>query len=448
MSGATLGDPANAQRIIELEAKLLGGRRSTSPRVVWDRAEGDTVYGADGRTYLDFTSGVLVANLGHSHPVFVRAIQEQASRVINCYDGPHPLRVEAAEALLRHLPMPLERVFFQTTGAEAIETAIKLARAFTGRYEVISFQGGFHGKSYMSMAVGGNHEIRGSFGPFMPGVTIAPFPYCYRCPFGHDSHDTKGCPLHTRQYLEWLRHTATSNDIAAVVVETYQGAGGCVPPPEGFLAEMREFCDEHGALLVLDEIQSGFGRTGKWFAFEHSGVLPDVVCVAKGLANGVPTSAVITNRAVAVSVSAGQVSSTYGGNPLSCAAVKATVEIMETEDVVENCASLSPIFRDGLERLRSFWPVGDVRAIGLVCGVEFVRDRAGKEPWPEIATMVVDEAARLGLNLIYPTGLFGNVLRAMPPLTISRERLELGLTLLNEAVGNVTSRVAADAWIG
>ena len=428
-----------AAQVMADEARLLVGKRTPRTRVVWQSAQGDTVTDVEGRQYLDFTSGVLVANLGHCHPKLVAAIAEQAEQLLNCYDAPHPNRVAAAEAILRHVEPPLTRVLFTTTGTESIENAIKLARAYTGRQEIISFQGGFHGKSYLSMALGGDEALRRGFGPFTTGITHVPFPYCYRCPFGHEP-GSGSCPLHGSSYLEWALKTQTSSDLAAVIVEPYQGAGGCVLPPTGFLEAVQEFCRRHGALLILDEVQTGFGRTGKWFAYQHYDIQPDIVCSAKGLANGVPASVVITTDDIADSVAAGSVSSTYGGNPLATAAIAATVRIMEEEGVVENCARLAPVFAEGLQRLLDFDIIGEARSIGLVCGVEFVKDRTTKEPALEWATQVVEEAARRGLVLILPTGLLGNVLRAMPPLTITEERLREGLEILYESVAAVARR--------
>lgn len=401
-------------------------------RFVWERAYGTTVVDTEGREYIDFTSGVLVTNVGHSHPDVTKAIQDQAAKLLNCYDAPHPGRELARDAILRLFPKSFDHVSLLTTGAEAIETAVKFARAATGRREIVSFHGGFHGRTALTMALGGNSDLRRGAGSVVPGIVHVPYPYCYRCPFGHGENEP--CPLHSADYLKWFLKTTSMDDVAAIVVEPYQGAGGCIVPPEGFLESLASFARDNDILLVFDEIQSGFGRTGSMFAFEQKDIVPDIVCLAKGLASGIPASAVVTRSEIAGAMPAGAISSTYGGNPLACAAIVATIDVMEREALATRARTLGATFAERLQRLRRFDRVGDVRSWGLVAGVEFVQDRASKQPDVDTARRVVREAARRGLALIEPTGLYGNVTRLMPPLVMSEADLAAGLDILEAAV--------------
>lgn len=409
--------------------------------IVWDRAANATMWDIHGNEYVDFTSGVLVTNVGHSHPHVVAAIQEQGARLLNCFAAPHPTRMRAEQALLGLFEPPLERVFFFTTGAEAVEAAIKFARAFTGKRDVLAFHGAFHGRTALAAAVSGMHALKAVTGPLPSGVIHAPYPYCYRCPFGHADRDI--CPLHRADYLKWLLATESGGGLAAVLVEPYQGAGGCIVPPAGFLESLEQFCRARGALLIVDEIQSGFGRTGSAFAFEQSGIKPDIVCVGKGLGSGVPVSAVVTTTAIAESLPAGSMVSTYGGNPLACAAVIASIEVLMQENLAQRARRLGAVMAERLTQLRSLPRVGDVRTWGLVAGIEFVMDPVGKEPDGPTAGAVVREAAQRGLALIEPTGLFGNVVRVMPPLTIPDADLERGLAILRDCVEAVTTVASA-----
>ncbi len=402
--------------------------------LVWDKAIGSEIFDVDGRRYVDFTSGVLVTNVGHSHPRVVAAIQHQAGTLVNCYLSPHPLRAEVASRLAALTAEPLKSVLLLTTGAEAIEAAVKISRRATGRTEIVGFHGAFHGRTYMAMTVGGLGAVKRGFGPLVGGVLHAPFPYPYRCQLGSGSsgHD---CARHCLEALETMLAAEATSDIAAIVLEPYLGAGGSIVASPAFARGLRDLCDRLGALLILDEVQSGFGRTGTMFAYEQLGIVPDVLVLGKGIANGVPMSAVITRSDLAKSLPRGSLSSTYGGNPLACAAALATMDVIAEERLPERAARLGKRLIERLRLLATELPlIGDVRGMGLAIGIELVRDRATKEPAAEHARRVVARALESGLVLIPPIGLTGNVIRIAPPLSIPEDVLEEGTTILIDAL--------------
>jgi 4-aminobutyrate aminotransferase len=425
-----------AHEVVAVEDEFLLPAMTIDTGLVWARAQGSDVYDLDGRRYVDFSSGVLVTNVGHSHPVVVAAIQRQAESLLNCYLSPHPLRAEVAARLVALTPQPLKKVLLLTTGAEAVEAAVKLARRATGKSEIVGFQGAFHGRTYMAMTVGGLGAVKSGFGPLVGGVLHAPYPYPYRCDQasapGHD------CAEHCLEALDRILAAESANDIAAVVLEPYLGAGGSIVAPVGFVRGLRERCDRLGALLILDEVQSGFGRTGTMFAYEQWGIVPDVLVLGKGIASGVPMSAVIARSDLAASLPRGSLSSTYGGNPLACAAALATLDVIAEERLVERSARLGTRLIDRLRSVADEIPlIGDVRGMGLAIGIELVRDPVSKEPAAEEARRVVARALEKGLVLIPPIGLLGNVIRIAPPLSIPDETLEAGTTILIDALREV-----------
>ena len=423
-------------RVLEAESRYLSPSVSAPTGIVWDHASGSRVFDPDGKEYIDFSSGVLVTNTGHCHPTVVKAIQNQAAQLLNCYDSPHPRRAELVERIARLMPEPLKRILLLTTGAEAIEAAVKIARRSTGRSEVVAFQGSFHGRTYMAMTVGGLSGVKTGYGPLVPNVLHAPFPYPYRCEMmardpGHD------CTVHCLASLDRLLATETTGPLAAVVLEPYQGAGGSIIAPPEFARGIRRLCDETGAVMIVDEVQSGFGRTGSMFAFEQWDLVPDIVVLAKGIGSGIPTSAVVARRDLLEGMPHGSLSSTFGGNPLSCAAALATLEVIEEERLPDRAAYLGQVAMRALEAMaEEATLIGDVRGMGLAIGVELVRDRETKEPATTEAQEVVRQAIEGGLVLIPPIGLYGNVLRVSPPLTIDEDDLGKGLEILRRALMN------------
>ncbi len=427
-----------ARAILERQSKHLIYRLPTPLPVVWDEAHGAVITDVDGNRYIDFSSGVLVMNAGHSHPTIVKRLAAQVQRLAHSYFAPTEAQVEGLEALAGLLPPTLRRILPVTTGAEAVEAAVKMARAFTGKTEIISFWGSFHGRTYLTMAIGGLSGIKKGFGPLPTGHLHAPYAYCYRCCFGLEPDR---CGLRCLSYLEDLLGTSSQGDPAALIVEPYLGAAGSVVPPPQFLVGLREFCSRHGILLIFDEVQSGMGRTGKMFAFEHYGFLPDIVCLGKGIASGVPTSAVAVREDIAGALSSLAWTSTFAANPLSGAAIAATVQVLVEENLPARAARTGERMLARLNDMKARWPlVGDVRGIGLAIGVEFVGTRATREPAREETARIFVEATSRGLVLIPPVGLHGNVLRIAPPLAISEELADRGLDVLEEAIARVSER--------
>ena len=403
--------------------------------VTWESARGARVRTADGRELIDFTSGIFVANTGHCHPRVVAAIQEQAARLLNCYDAPHPHRARVVDRLARLAGPTFDAVALLTGGAEAIEVAVKAAKAYTGRYETLSFSWAFHGKSHATMSLSGLPGNRRGIGPMMPGSIVGMFPTCYRCPLSLTYPQCEvACFDASRQVFE----SNTTGSLAAIVVEAYLGAGGAYVAPPEFWPRVREFADSQGAVLILDEIQTSFGRSGSMFAFHRFGIVPDVVVVAKGIASGLPMSAVISRREILESLPASAFSSTYSGNPLACAACLATIDVLEDEDLPGRAAVLG---RYALERM-SQWVgaiqgVGDARGIGLAFGIEFVNEDGS--PDPDRALDVLYAADREGVLTLPPAGVAGNVLRLGPPLVISEADLDAGLDALERAIRSTAS---------
>lgn len=396
----------------------------------WDSAQGARVRSADGRELIDFTSGIFVANTGHCHPRVVAAIQAQAARLLNCYDAPHPLRAKVVERLARLAGPSFDAVALTTGGAEAMEVAVKAAKAFTGGYETLSFSWAFHGKSLATMSLSGMPGIRRGVGPVLPGSIVGLFPTCYRCPL---KMTYPGCGVACFGASEQMFQANTTGGLAAVVVEAYLGAGGAYVAPPEFWPMVREFADRQGAVLILDEIQTAFGRAGTMFAFQQFGIVPDVLVVAKGMASGLPMSAVISRREIMGALPASAFSSTYSGNPLSCAACLATLDVLEEEDLPARAAVLG---ERALKRMTTWVNeidgVGDARGIGLAFGIELVRSDG--TPDPERALEVLYAAEREGVVTLPPAGPDGNVLRLAPPLVISEADLDAGLDALERAL--------------
>lgn len=419
---------AKAREILDLQAQYLSPSISTPMPLVWQRAEDCHVYDVDGNRYIDFTSGVLVANVGHCHPKVVKAIQDQAGLLLNCYDSAHPLRSAFVERLAGLMPEDLKRVLLLSSGSEGIDAALKIARVSTGRHEIIGFDGAFHGRTYGAMSAGGLAGARHGFGPFLPGILRAPFPDYYRMQPGDRPESVDDRCLAA---LETLLLTQSSGNVAALITETYQGGGGSFVPSLRFMHGLRDFCDRHDILLILDEVQASFGRTGKLFAFEHFGIVPDIVVVGKGIASGLPVAAVIARTPIMSGLKPGSLSSTFGGNPLACAAGLASIDVIVDDDLSGNAARVGKHMSD---RLRAMMDrhrlVGDIRGMGLSLALEFVTDKETRVPEPEVARRFVERLLQSGLCVMAPIGRHGNVLRIAPPLTISTELADEGLDII------------------
>ena len=405
-------------------------------QLVVDRASGVWVEDVDGNTFLDCNAGVAVCSTGHCHPEVVRAIQEQAASLIHMCGTDYYYRhmPELGRKLEEIVPVPgPTKTHFANSGTEAVETALKLAMHATGREKFIAFFNSFHGRTLGSLSLTSSRVAqRRGFKRQALDVTHVPYPNSYRHPFTGEASDPETV---SRACLDWIEKrlfltTTPPDEVAAIVVEAVQGEGGYVPAPPEFLHGLRRICDEHGILLVVDEVQSGMGRTGKMFACEHSGLKPDVITLAKGIASGLPMGACVA-RADLMDWKPGAHASTFGGNPVALAAALKTIELLEG-GLVANSAEVGAYLQEGLRRLAAKHEcIGDVRGLGLMVGVEFVEDRASREPAPELRDRVEMECYSRGLILL---GAGYNTVRWSPPLTLTRENVDVALEIFDEAV--------------
>jgi 4-aminobutyrate aminotransferase len=431
LNPSTIPSRLSTATLLEKDRELLSPAFAHSSDLVVDRAEGAWLHTLDGQSVLDFTCGIGVTNLGHRHPAVVRAVHEQVDRLWHVSGtAHHPQLTAAAEALVGIAPAGLTQVFFNNSGAEAVEAALKLARRATGRSEIIAFLGGFHGRTYGAVSLtASKSKYRTQMGPFLPGVHHVRYPYCFRmCSHGPD----EPCPIAAGEDLDLLFRTLVPADsVAAIVVEPIQGEGGYVVPPDGFLPRLREICDDHGILLVADEVQTGFGRSGRMFAVEHSGVVPDIMCVAKALGNGLPIGGIVAKNSVMSRWHPGEHGTTYGGNAVACAAAVAVIDTLVRERLPERAATLG---ERALERARGWQArhprLGDVRGRGLMIGLELME---GGRPAPDITKRVLHAALERGL-LLLTCGLDDNVIRLIPPLTIPEEELDKGMEILEASL--------------
>jgi len=399
--------------------------------IVVERGEGAYLYDVHGRCYLDFTCGIAVTNTGHCHPRVVEAIREQAGRIIHAQVNIlyHEPLLRLAEALREVVPAHLDSFFFSNSGAEALEGAVKLARHAIGRPNVVVFQGSFHGRTNLTMAMTTSRTVyRQNYQPLAAGVFVAPYPYAYR--YGWDAEETSAWCLKELRHL--LASQTSPGETAAIVVEPVLGEGGYVVPPASFLRGLRDVCDEHGILLVADEVQTGFGRTGRFFAVEHFQIRPDIMTMAKGLASGLPLSGVAAPRVLMESWIPGTHGGTYGGNAVACAAAEATVRVLQEEGLVENAARLGEVLLAGLRGIQEHCSLlGDVRGLGLMVGAEFTLPDGS--PATALVKDVVARCLEQGL-LLLTCGTYGNVIRWIPPLIVTREQIEGALEIFQGAV--------------
>lgn len=399
--------------------------------IIASRGEGVHIYDQDGSAYLDFTSGIGVTNTGHCHPRVVAAIREQAGLLLHGQANivVHPPMLRLVDELRSILPASIDGFFFSNSGAEAVEGALKLARQATGRPNVIVFQGSFHGRTIGTMALTSSKTIyRAGYQPLMPGVFVAPYPYAYR--YGWDAEKTSQWCL---DELDFLLTTQTApEETAAILIEPVLGEGGYVPPPASFMHGLREVCDRHGILLVIDEIQSGFGRTGRWFAFEHFDVRPDILTVAKGLASGLPLSGVFSSLELMEAWLPGSHGGTFGGNAVAAAAAVATIQTIREEDLLPNAQQRGAQLMSGLRHLQEEYPqIGDVRGLGLMIGAEF-RTPEG-QPDKQAAKAVVRACLEDHL-LLLTCGPWDNTIRWIPPLVVTEDQITQGLSIFKTAL--------------
>ena len=414
-----------SKEVLERKAKAVPRALANLAPFVVAKAEGVTVEDLDGNRFLDFSGGWGVMNVGHNHPRVVAAVKEQAERFLHTdfTAVPYEVLVELAERIGRLAPgtSPKKTIFFNS-GAEAVENAVKISRAATGRKAVIVFENAFHGRTYLAMTM--THKAmpyKAGFGPYMPDVYRLPYPYPYRTPVTMEELERR------------LLALVDPREVACVVVEPVIGEGGFIVPPPEFFPFLRELADRHGFLFVADEVQTGIGRTGKFFASEHFGVEPDLITFGKSIAGGLPLSGVVGKAEIMDKPIPGSLGGTYVGNPVACAAALAVLDVVEEEGLLARAEHIGEVLRGGLERIQARFPiVGEVRGLGAMVGMELVRDRETKEPATEETARIQKEALRRGL--IFPTaGLYGNVVRFLVPLVTPDDALKEGLSILEEA---------------
>lgn len=432
------------KRGLEYEAANIYYTMFECPPVI-SRGKNATIWDLDGNEFIDWMSGFSVLNVGHCHPKVVEAIKNQCEKLVQWAAMPNEHRVELAKKLVEIAPgVSKKKVYLATTGGEAIEVAMRYARFYTGRPYIMAFHGAYHGITHGAMSATTNPVYRYFQGlPLNIGVVHVPYAYCYRCSFGKTYPE---CDMHCTRYIEdlfrnpqaGLRHPPSkANKVAAILVEPMQAAAGYITPPKEFLSELRRIADEYELLLIIDEIQTGWGRTGKLWACQHSNVDPDIMPVAKSIAGGVPLSAVIARAEIVDSIGPGGFMTTFGGTPLACATALATIKIFEEERLVERAERMGNYLMKGLNELAERHTlIGNITGRGLFIGVELVRDRKTKEPADKENRAIQRECMRNGL--IYQRGgYYGNIIKVICPLTIEREKIDKSLEILDEALSTV-----------
>jgi 4-aminobutyrate aminotransferase len=419
----------NAKRVLEGDERYISPSYTRSYPLVAREGRGVVVTDVDGNEFFDFSSGIAVTSTGHCHPDVVAAIQRQAGELIHMSgtDFYYESLVTLAERLSKIAPMPgPHRVYYGNSGAEAVECALKLARYHTGRQQIIAFFGAFHGRTMGALSLTASKpQQKRRFAPLVPGVTHIQYPDVYR----RGEQDALACACFIEERL--FKTTVAPEEVAAIFVEPVQGEGGYVPAPPVFMRELRRICDQHGILLVADEVQSGMGRTGKWWAIEHTGVQPDIICIAKGIASGMPLSVALT-KADIMNWVPGSHASTFGGNPVCIAAALATLDVIEREGLLRNTQEVG----NHMLRRMADWPkkhklVGDVRGLGLMIGVELVTDKNTKERASEQRERVVELAFERGVLFL---GCGPNTIRIAPPLITSKEQADVAVDVLEECL--------------
>jgi 4-aminobutyrate aminotransferase len=403
---------------------------------VAERAEGSYIYTSDGRRLLDFTCGIGVTNTGHCHPKVVEAIRKQAGNFIHAQANLviHKPMLQLIEELRHIVPPSIDSFFFANSGAEALENAIKIARVATGRQNVIVFSGSFHGRTAGTMVLTTSKTVyRTGFGPLPSGVFVAPFPYAFRLKMTEAEASE-----YALEQLEYLLASQTApKDTAAILIESVLGEGGYVTPPVSFMKALREICDKHGIMLIFDEVQSGFGRTGKWFALEHFHVEPDIMTAAKGIASGMPLSGVFSRNDIMLKLDIGSIGGTYGGNAISCAAGVATIRAMREEQMLENATERGLQLMTGLCKLQEEYPqIGDVRGKGLMIGSEFIAEGGRADKARPVVKQIIHAAEERDL-LLLSCGTYDNTIRWIPPLNVTEGQINDGLKVFEDALKEV-----------
>jgi 4-aminobutyrate aminotransferase / (S)-3-amino-2-methylpropionate transaminase / 5-aminovalerate transaminase len=426
-----------SRAILERKERVVAGPLTITLPIVVREAHGATITDVDGNTFIDFTGGVGCLNVGHTHPTVVAAAQEQLQRFLHTDFTivPYEVYVTLAERLLERAPFrgPAKAAFFNA-GTEAVENAVKFARAYTRRPAVIAFEGAFHGRTLMSLSLTSKtRPYKAGLGPFAPGVYRVPFPGDYRGP-------SSGEALAALERA--LTVQVAADDVAAIVVEPVQGEGGFLPAPQEFMEGLRRICDEHGIVLVVDEVQTGFGRTGKLFAIEHYGIEPDLITIAKSIAAGLPLSGVLGKAEIMDAPGDSAVGGTYVGNPVALAAAVAVLDVIDEEGLIERAAQLGETMRARMNEWRERYPqIGEVRGLGMMLAIELVEDPETKQPAAGIASEIVAAAFERGL-LLLKAGVYSNCIRVLSPLTLGDAELDEALGVWEDALEATLGRRA------
>lgn len=427
--------PAAQQLLKRREEHVPRGPFNTVPTFA-AKAEGALLTDVDGNTFIDFAGGIGSLNAGHCPPAVVEALKDQLDRYL--HPSFHVVMYEPYVALAEKLNeitpgSHRKKTFFLNSGAEAVENAVKIARKYTGRRAVISFERGFHGRTYMAMSLTSKVKpYKNGFGPFAPDTYKMPYPYYYRSPHGMTPEETDDYIL--RKFEDLFLSEVPGEEVAAVIMEPVQGEGGFVIPSARFVQGVKALCDRYGILFIADEVQTGFGRTGKNFAMEHFGVVPDLMTMSKSIAAGLPISAVTGRADIMDAPGVGEIGGTYGGSPLGCVAALKVIEMLEEQRLAERAALIGNVVSERFRRLQQEVDrIGDIRSLGAMCAMELVKDPAGKEPDKELTNRVLQEAYRNGV-IVMGAGLYGNVIRFLSPLVITDEQLAEGLDVLEQAL--------------
>ena len=425
---------SDIQKQYEAQKAKLSPVWTHSTQIIVDHGKGSWLYDINGKAYLDFTCGIGVTNTGHCHPKVVEAIQKQAGLLLHGQANIifHKPMLELVHELQTIVPPSLDGFFFSNSGAEAVEGAVKLARHATGRTNVIVFQGSFHGRTVGTMTLTTSKTIyRAGYQPLMPGVFVAPYPYAYR--YGWSPEQTSEWCLQELKLL--LLSQTAPQETAAILIEPVLGEGGYVVPPTSFMQELRKLCSEHGIMLIADEIQSGFGRTGRWFAHEYFNIQPDIITVAKGLGSGLPISGVISTQEIMNKWIPGSHGGTFGGNAVAAAGAAATIRAMRDENMLQNALDRGAQLVAGLKKLQTQYPnIGDIRGLGLMIGTEF--RTADHQPDKNTAKAVVQACQERGM-LLLTCSTWDNTIRWIPPLVVTAEEIDKGLSIFAEALAEV-----------
>lgn len=426
----------NRDELLRAAKEHLSPALARSTQIVMERGSGPYIYTSDGERYLDYCSGIAVNNLGHCHPRLVAAAREQMDKLIHGSFslGYYPSAIKLAVKLSKITPGDLSMVFFSNSGAEAVESALKAARWKTKRPGIIAFQGAFHGRTMGALSVTSSRAVfREKYAPFLPSVFHVPYPYCFRCPYDKSEDN---CSLQCLGEIKKLFETVIPpSDIASIIFEPVQGEGGYIVPPLKYVQGLRELAHRHKILLIFDEIQTGFGRTGNMFASEHFNVTPDLMCLGKAMAGGFPLSAVIGVRDIMGDWAPGSHGTTFGANPVSCAMAIAVLEVMEEDNVLDNCRKMGNYFKSQLLELKKEYPViGDVRGLGLMLAVELVDDKGNPD---KTATEKITAYCLEHKLLFFNCGVYRNCIRFITPLNIDRPVIDEGLEIFRNALKNI-----------